>query len=70
MRATQIHGIALQASIGSHAQQVEWVPATTPGQSIKALFSFHQKLFTLSHRMFEHMYKALNVDKKIITQFA
>jgi hypothetical protein len=36
----------------------------------KAMFTFHQKLFILSHQIFEHMYGALNVDKKLITQFA
>ncbi len=28
------------------------------------------KIFTLSHRMFEHMYRVLNIEKKPITQMA
>ncbi len=30
---------------------------------IQGLFSSQTKFFTLSHRMFGHMYKVLNVDK-------
>jgi hypothetical protein len=35
--------------------------------SLRDLFSFHQKLFTSSYRMFRHMHKTLNINKKIIT---
>lgn len=34
------------------------------------MFSFQIKFFTLSHRMFGHMHRVLNVEKKTIIQFA
>ncbi len=35
------------------------------------MFSSHEKLFTISHQMFRHMYGVLNIDKKkLITQIA
>jgi hypothetical protein len=37
----------------------------------EAMFSFYKKkTFIPSHRIFGHMHGALNVDKKIIAQFA
>jgi hypothetical protein len=39
--------------------------------SVRPCLVCTQKLFTMSHRIFRHMYRILNIDKKIlITQIA